>query len=295
MDNLSIGIISAILSTLSWALCSVMFKKLGEKLDAVGMTCAKASISCLILFLILFMSGTSLYVPLNSLFKIFLSGVLGIALGDSLFFAALERLSPVTLSIILFVSPIIFSGIFGFIFLNEVPSLIAILGIFFILFGLSFLIFPIKKKDNSAKTKISGILLALLSLICTTYSIVLIKPLLLNMSTMTATMYRMLFSAIVIMIYGLISKKIFIWKNILSDINYLSKFSAVVLVATIGGFWLSLLSMKYCKIVIASSLMSIEPLFILFFMILFYKYTPKIKEYFGILITVLGIIILCVR
>ena len=51
MSNSIFGISIALLSTLFWALCTVLLKKLGEKLDAIGMTLVKAVIASLLLFL----------------------------------------------------------------------------------------------------------------------------------------------------------------------------------------------------------------------------------------------------
>ncbi|MBQ4123089.1 DMT family transporter, partial [bacterium] len=229
----------------------------------------------------------------NNIIPIALSGILGIAIGDSLFFASLNRLSPLFLSLLVFVAPDIFSGVFGFIFLKEIPSIISFVGIVLVLVGLSFLIFPIKKENSEVKTKITGIIFAILSLACTAYSMVIIKPILVDVPVITATMYRMIFSAVILLFFGLFTKKIFLWKNTLNNKKYNIQLIGTFALATIGGFWLSLVAIKYCKLIIASSLMSLEPLFILIFMILFSRYIPKIKEIIGILIIVFGIVFVC--
>ena len=293
MNNSILGISIALVSTLSWALCTTLLKKLGERLDAFGMTMVKTVLASVLLFIIINITGVTLNIGFDNIIPVALSGILGIAIGDSLFFASLNRLSPLVLSLILFVGPDLFSGIFGLIFLKEMPSLLSWIGIFAILTGLSFLIFPIKKEDTESKTKITGIIFALLSLICTAYSMVIIKPVLVNIPVITATMYRMVFSAVVLVLFDIFSKKIFLWKNVLSDKKYNLQLTGTFSLATIGGFWLSLVAIKYCKLIIASSLMSLEPLFILLFMILFNGYIPKIKEIRGIIIIVLGILLIC--
>lgn len=294
MNNSIFGVIIALISTLSWAVCTVLLKKLGERLEPVGMTAVKSILASVILLLIILITGTTLNIGINNIILVALSGILGIAIGDSLFFASLNRLSPVILSLVLFVGPDLFSGIFGVIFLKEIPSLISWIGIFCILTGLAFLIFPIKKEDSNCKTKVIGVIFALLSLICTSYSMVIIKPVLEYVPVITATMYRMIFSALILLLFGCISKKIFNWKEITSDKKYSLKLTGTFLLATIGGFWLSLIAIKYCKLIIASSLMSLEPLFILIFMIVFNRYIPKLKELIGVFIIFLGIIFVCI-
>ena len=293
MNNSILGIIIALISTMSWAICTVLLKKLGEKLEPIAMTAFKALLASLILFIIIYFTGTKINIGIENIVPIAISGILGIAIGDSLFFASLNRLSPLILSLMLFVGPDIFSGIFGLIFLKEMPSILSWVGIFGILAGLSFLIFPLENDKSQSKTKITGIIFAILSLICTSYSMVIIKPVLGNVPVITATMYRMIFSAVILIILGLFSKKILNWKEVLSDGRYSLKLTATFALATIGGFWLSLIAIKYCKLIIASSLMSLEPLFILIFMIVFNRYIPKIKEIIGIIIIVLGIIFIC--
>ena len=298
MSITTIGIIIALISTASWALCTTLLKKFGEKLEPIGMTTYKTILSFIILAVIIFLTGETFDIGFSNIFKIALSGILGIAIGDSLFFASLNRLSPLVLSIILFVGPDLFSGIFGFVFLNEMPSLYQWIGIFCILTGLFLFMLQSKNNDNddtTRKTTFIGLIFAILSLVCTAIAMVIIKPVLINVPVITATMYRMFFSAIVLLIFGVFSKKVFKWKNILSDKKYNLKLSGTLALATIGGFWLSLVAIKYCKLIIASTVMSLEPLFILIFMILFYKYIPNKKEIFGIFIIITGIIFICLR
>lgn len=289
------GIFAAILSAMSWALCSVIFKKLTEKLEPVAMTFIKALISTFLLFILILLTKNQLNIGTQNILAVASSGILGIAIGDSLFFAALSRLSPLNLSIIIFVFPYFLSGLFGVIFLKEIPSILSVFAILTIISGLAFLIFPVEN-DKKIKTKISGIVMGILSVFCTVYSMVILKPVLINYSSLTVTMYRMLFSTLVLFIFGLFSKKIFLWvKTLIQDKIYSLKLTGTVTIATFGGFWLSLVAIKHSQLVIASSLMSLEPFFILLFMILLQKYTPKKKEYFGIFAIILGIILLCMR
>ena len=295
MNSVHIGIIAAIFSTMSWAICSILFKKLGERLSSTGMTMMKTALSTIILYIICLITSSDFILPKSDLLPIAFSGILGIAIGDSLFFASLSRLSPIMLSIILFVGPDLFSGILGFICLKEKPSAISWIGIALILTGLLFYIFPVKKGNDTQKTQLVGIVFALLSLICTSYSMVIIKPVLAVSPTIPTTMYRMMFATIALFLYGIISKKVNIWFNVLKDKIYTLKLSATTSIATIGGFWLSLVAIKNIELIVASSVMSLEPLFIMIFMVLFYKYIPTKKEIAGVIFTIIGITCLCIN
>ena len=296
MENSILGIIFALISTASWALCTIILKKLGERLEPIGITTVKSCLSTLFLFIAILLTTKEIFVTKEYLFPIALSGLIGIAIGYSFFFASLNRLSPMVLSLILFVGPDLFTGIFGLLFLGEMPTVIAWIGIILTLIGLSLFIFPIKTvntTNDKSTTTIIGIILAILSLCCTAYSMVIIKPVLQMVPTITATMYRMLFSAVGLIIIGLYTKKIFNWKYTLSDKKYSLKLTSTMLLSTFGGFWLSLSAIKYCDLIIASTIMTLEPLFILLFMIVFNGYKPKRKEYLGIIFIIMGIIFIC--
>ena len=290
--NQTYGIIFALLSTISWALCAIVFKKLGEKLDPINLTAFKAVLSSLLLLIIVLLTNSNINISFENIHIIALSGIIGIALGDSLFFASLNKLSPFVLSTIMFSLPCVFSGLFGMFFLKEIPTLQTIIGILIIFSGLGFLIFPIKEK-SAIKTKASGVIFAILSIICTTYSLTLIKPILINDSTLVITMYRMFFGGLSLLIFLLLRKKMTSWKNIFKDKLYFKKLCATIFLATIGGFYLSLLALKHCQLIITTSIMSLEPFFILLIMILFYKYKPSKKEIIGISIALIGIAVIC--
>ncbi len=292
MEKTILGITFALLSTASWAVCSIIFKKLGEKLEPVGMTCVKSLLSFIYLFIAIVITRTDLLINKEVLIPAAISGIIGIAVGDSLFFASLNRLSPLLLSIILFVGPDLFNGVFGLIFLSEMPSLVNWLGILLIIAGLSFFIFPIHIKDSqNVKTTILGVIFAILSLMCSAYSMVIIKPVLAETSTITATMYRMLAAGIFLFGFGVVTKRLKDWKCILNDKPYTLKLTSTIALVTFGGFLLSLSAIKYCQLILASALMTLEPLFITIFMIIFCMYKPKIKEYIGLLMTLTGIVV----
>ena len=62
MEKTILGITFALLSTASWAVCSIIFKKLGEKLEPVGMTCVKSLLSFIYLFIAIVITRTDLLI-----------------------------------------------------------------------------------------------------------------------------------------------------------------------------------------------------------------------------------------
>ena len=82
--------------------------------------------------------------------------------------------------------------------------------------------------------------------------------------------------------YETFLQKFPIWKTALLDKKYTAQITSTFTLATIGGFWLSLVAIKHCQLVVASSLMTLEPLFILALMTIFYKHKPTKKELIGV-------------
>lgn len=287
------GIAAAIGSAASWALGSVLFKKLGEKTKSIAITTVKALLSAAMLGIFILVAKINPFVNLHYLIILMISGILGIAIGDSLFFASLKRLSPIVLSILIFSGPVIFSAVLGRVYLNEMPALQVWLGILIILSGLGFLLFPLKiEEQKTSKTTITGIFFAFMSLFCTSVSMVMVKPILMETSSIVATMYRMIFGGLFLFCFGFLSKKIETWKEPFLNKNYNFKFLGTVGIVTFGGFWLSLVAIKNCDLVVASTLMTIEPLLIMLYMIIFWKHKVNLKEYFGTFLSIIGIMLI---
>src|SRR5215471_10827729 len=100
MDSKTIGIAAALGSAASWALGAVVFKKLGDQLSSPAMTLVKSFISAALLGAVLLLTGFTGFSS-DALILLVVSGVLGIAFGDTLFFAALKELTPHTLIMLL--------------------------------------------------------------------------------------------------------------------------------------------------------------------------------------------------
>src|SRR5258708_6771009 len=101
MESKTIGILAALGSAASWAMGAILFKKLSEQISSPGMALVKSFISAAILGAVLLVVGGFARVHAAPLVWLIVSGVVGIALGDTLFFAALRELSPHTLVVLM--------------------------------------------------------------------------------------------------------------------------------------------------------------------------------------------------
>ncbi len=293
MADSTIGVIVALGSTASWALCGVLFKKLGERLDPVGMTTVKSLVAALFLAPLLFLVGGA-QAGGRDLALLAASGVIGIAIGDCFFFAALGQLSPLLLTVLLLTCPNVFSGILGVLCLGEMPSVPVWCGIALIMAAMAFLMFPVEQGEGG-KSTLKGVLLGIVAFICSSVSTVIAKPVMTGeagVSPFAVTFYRMAAGGLVLAAFALCTGKVKVWARPFRDVRYGAGFMGVTAIVAFGGFGLSMMAFKYLDVVTAGALLSLEPLFVLPFMALFGHHRVKARELAGMALAVSGVLLI---
>ena len=247
-----LGVLAAVGSAAAWATGAVLFKRLGGVLDPLGMTFAKALVSVALL-------GTAtavgqLALPGGAAFWwLCLSGAIGIGIGDSCFFAALRRLSPQALTVLMLAGPSLLSGVVGALFLREQPTAAGWGGLGLAAVGLVVMIYPTTPDPTAARTTGSGLFWGILSLGCTVGSMAIARPALQEVSTVAATLVRMSAGAGVVLLAGVCCGRIRAWPQPFLSGSYRFKFIGATTVVTIGGFWLALGAVKHLELALASN------------------------------------------
>jgi drug/metabolite transporter (DMT)-like permease len=283
-----IGIIAALASAASWALGAILFKKIGENVSPFGMTLTKGIFGVILLGLALLIQGIEI-IPLNATCMLFISGIIGITIGDTLFFASLQYLGA-KVQIIFFMLGQIITAILGLLILKEMPFLMQWIGIFITLLGVLVVLWDKIFSNSNSKTAIKGIVLGLLAMFCFSVSLIIAKKAMISISTLSAVFIRMTAGTLGMLIYGLFVNKVRSWLNPFQNRNMLLFFFGSVCIVTFGGFWLSLVSLKHLDVAVASALGTVEPLFVLplAFFILKEKITKV--ELIGAALTIAGVI-----
>jgi drug/metabolite transporter (DMT)-like permease len=287
MDSTTIGISAALGSAASWAIGSILFKKLGESLSPIAMTLAKGSLSVVLLTLVMLLTGTAAISPTHWALLI-ASGLVGIALGDTFFFSALRHLSPHTLTILLMFGQV-FTVLLATIFLGERPTLIKWIGMLLVTVGIGVVCW----EKSAVRSDWRGIIYGLLSVVCMSSSLILAKPALESTPSIQATLIRMLAGTLGMFVYGIYAQELQEWTQPLRDRQLLGRFVVAVLVVTFGGFWLSLLAMKHLEVWLASTLNSLEPIFVLPLVAIFLQEKIAKKALVGTAISIAGVVLVC--
>ncbi len=296
MTSATLGVAAALGSTASWALCGVLFKRLGERLDPVGMTTVKSIVAALLLLpAIIFVGGAG--VSGADLGWLSLSGVVGIAVGDCFFFAALGELSPLLLTVLLLTCPNVFTGILGVLCLGEMPPPAVWCGIALIMAATAMLAFPLESSEGG-KSTVRGIAFGVISFICSAVSTVIAKPVMTGeagVPPLTVTFYRMAAGGLALAAFALCTGRAAAWAKPFRDVRYSLGFLGVTAIVAFGGFGLSMAAFKHLDVVAAGALLSLEPLFVLPFMAAFGRHRVKMREVAGMALAVAGVLLIALN
>lgn len=279
------GIIAALLSAASWALGTVLFERLGKTIPYAGITFLKGVFSLVLMIMIVFICGDLMSIGLSDAIILIASGIVGIAIGDTLFFKSLQDLGA-KVQVLFFLLGQIITMVLSYLLLGDVLSVREYLGAIVLLAGIMIVTWG-KQEDHP--NKIRGIVGGFLSIMCFSISTIMVKYTDEQIDIVSATFYRMLASTIIMTIVGASRKKIMTWITPLKDSKVLSLFLFNVIVITLGGFVLSMYSIKTLSVSLASVLSTTEPVFVLVFAYLISKEKIRKQEAIGAIICLVGL------
>ena len=209
-ENL-IGQFYALMTAVTWACAVILFKLSGDKLRPLSLNFFKNTVGMILLILTVVATKSSIsqlsQLPLRDFLILIASGVLGIAVADTLFFRALNLIGVGIMSIVdCMYSP--FAILFGFLMLGEKLIALHYVGGVLILIGVLISSGHAPPKNRTRGQLILGILLATISMATVAFSVIWIKPILTDsgIPLVWATLIRMAASTVVIAIWVSISK-----------------------------------------------------------------------------------------
>jgi len=280
----------ALFSAGSWALGAILWRKLGEQLSAFSMNLAKTALGALFLGSALLFTGIE---PLDtrSILFLALSGVIGIAIGDTFFFMALLQLGPRRASLMGALNPVAIA-LAAVVFLHERPTLTVWAGILVTTFGVGWVLRE-RTAGNGGNTNRTGcpagIWYGLLSVLCTSGAVLLAKVGVDSVPAVHATWIRLLAGGMALALWGLWRAELGNWVEPFRRGPLLARAAGVVLVVVVGGFWLSLLALKHIDASIAGPLNSTGPLFILPMAVVLLKEKLSLRAVLGAVVAVGGV------
>jgi drug/metabolite transporter (DMT)-like permease len=264
--DLALGELAALSAAFLWALASAVYSKLGKTLSPLLLNLSKGIIAVFLLTITLLINAAPIpTIPMTSLIALSLSGVIGIGIGDTLYFETLRRLG-VRLTLLLGVLTPSITAVLALLFLHESLSAWAWLGMLLTLAGIAWVV----QERNNGGTKtgeqtLQGLMLGAIAVLIFAVSALLSRGALANTSVTP------LWSALIRLGAGTLSLMIVVmfrpralkqWKELGQKGVGLPLIGAAFL-GTYLGIWLQQIGFKYAPAGIAQTMLATSPLFIL--------------------------------
>jgi drug/metabolite transporter (DMT)-like permease len=261
------GELAALGAAFLWALSAVIYAHLGQKILPLALNLSKDVIAIAFIALTLIVQGNYLPTDMNalSLGFLLLSGVLGIGLGDTFYFEALNHLGARRTLLVEALAPPL-SAFIALIFLQEALSLGAWVGIFLTVLGVSWVISErVPGSDRKAVNPLRGVSFALVSALGQASGAVLSRAALAEtaISPLWSTLLRLIGGVLVLLLWIPLQKQPHLGFKPLQSKQLLGIITITALFSTYLGILLQQTALKYTATGIAQSLLATSPLFVL--------------------------------
>lgn len=261
------GELAALSAAFFWALASAIYGQVGSKIPPMVLNLIKGVVAIALLLLTISLRGQPLpEMSQSALGILLLSGVIGLGIGDTAFFAALNDLGARKAILMETLAPTL-AAILAFIFLDEQISLTAFLGIFLILFGVAWVVTERVKNGNSDRPhQIRGILWALVAEISQATGATLSRAALTQstISPMWSTLVRLMGGTLVLLLWLSVARpESPTWWQQKRSPRVLAAIFLAIFFGTYLGIWLQQTAFKFTPVGIAQALNATSPLFIL--------------------------------
>jgi drug/metabolite transporter (DMT)-like permease len=266
------GEIMAVAAGLVWAVAVLLFRTSGRAVHPLGLNLFKTVLGTLLLAVTLLAAGQPFLpgLPWQSYALLAASGVIGITVSDTLFFACLNRLGAGLTAVVDCVN-IPFIILFSFLFIGERLTLWQLLGVSLIILAI---LLVSGKRDAALPPRrdlIPGIGLGVLAMLTMAAGIVMIKPILHETPIVWATLLRVGSAAVVLAVLVLANPR---RRPILRPLRTLANWRSMVPATFLGSYaaliaWMA--GMKYTQASVAAPLSQLNSVFIFVLAAIFLK------------------------
>ncbi|MCJ7612580.1 MAG: DMT family transporter [Candidatus Aminicenantes bacterium] len=293
MNAAELGEILAVVSAVFWAAAIILFRVIGQKVAPLGLNLFK-TIMGLVLFLVtMILVGEPILrrAPLEDCLLLLASGLLGIALSDTLFFYSLNLLGAGRASIVATLySPFIIG--LSLAFLGERLNGRQVVGVGLIFSAVLIIAYHKESRSVRVGSFVSGVALGVLAQLTTALGIVMIKPLLGRTPVLWATALRL---AGAIPALGLIlafhSQRKSIYSSLMKRAHW-----KVLIPASFLGTYLAIVAwmgaMKYAQASVAAALNQTSTAFTFILAAIFLKEKPTAVKTAAVLLALLGALLI---
>ena len=224
----------------------------------------------------------------SSLIALAISGLLGICLGDTLYFLTLVRLGPRRTLLLGSLIPVV-TGFIAVTLLGESVPAVAWLGMALTISGVTYVLWQRAAVTEGQELRRAGVFFGLLFVVANALGIIASKLGVEDMPALEATFIRQAFAIAGLTFWGLMLRDLVGWVRPLRDGRLLRILILAALIGAFLGTWLSIVALKFTHAAVAATLNSTSPLFVLPLAMLLQKERINGREVAGALAAVAGV------
>jgi drug/metabolite transporter (DMT)-like permease len=250
-----VGELAAILTAFCWAVAARMFAVLGRSFSPLVLNFWKGILSISALLFISKFFLPNLFLPADAYFWLLLSGVIGIGLGDTFFFHALNKIGDSQSIIIAETLAPIFTALLAMSFINEWLTWQQWVGVAIVIFSVDVII-KIQKTSSVAKFELSGYFFAGLAALCQAIGAVVSRDVLttyVELDAFHASLIRLLGGLAIIIVLMVVMKQAWLPESSNAKRTWLF-FTAATLIGTLLALYLQMLSFQHTKAAVVQTL-----------------------------------------
>jgi drug/metabolite transporter (DMT)-like permease len=289
------GPAAALGAALIWAFTSILFTAAGRNVVPAATNLFKTAAATLLFALALLIRDglpwdASLHAREVGLLA--LSGLAGLALGDSFLFAGYQILGTRRAMLVQSIHPV-FGTLLAILFFREWPTVLQFLGIVVVLVAVGLVLgdrAPRRQLDPARRRK--GILLCLFAAVGQATGAMLAKEALLTSDAFGATQIRVAGGALGLVLFALLRGELRGWIRGLAQPAVLWRVSAASVLGPFLAIFLMLYALQNAPAGVTLTLLATAPVWLLPLGAVLQKDTPTRQETFGVVLAVVGIAVL---
>lgn len=270
-----IGELAAVVAALTWAIGSILFANIGKTVPPGAMNLGKLLVAGSLLTLthaiLSMVHGQPVFpigLPTRALLLLSASGVVGLTIGDTAYFAAMEELG-VSRAILLLSTAPVFAALGGYLWMGESLDRRAMLGMMLTVAGVSLVI----ARGTEARTQQTierrasprGIVLGLISALGQAGGSLLSRRAMQSgIDPLAASAGRIVVGGVGVVLVALVTRRGVVWLRALAKDRAWTKVTIGALLGTYAGIWLAQIALSRASSTgAAATLLATPPVFAL--------------------------------
>ncbi len=288
------GEIAALFASFSWAIGSLVFSRV--KAPPAALNLFKNVLAALLFLASLAILTLARGLPLPrptapSLWWLALSSLIGLVIGDTLYFRSLQALGPRRALVLTTLAPTLAAALAWWTFGETLPAT-ALLGIAATLLGVAWVVGVREGGGEGEAAEATGVVCGILGALCQALGAVCSKLGMSELDPLEASFVRLVFAATLGLLAALAARRLRAWTKALFAPGVPLRLAAASACGTYLGIWLSLIAFKHSRLAIATTLTSMSPVFVIPLIWFFPGQRTRLAGILGAALAVSGVAIL---